>query len=229
MTVSLLILVEALVAFVGTHFLLSHPMRGPLVRAIGEKPFRGLYSLLAIITFVWVIWAYMDAPYVAWWPQLEVLRWPVNIVMLCASILLGGSFVSPNPFLKIMGPGLQETPEVKGVFLITRHPFMWGVALWAFSHAAINGDARTVLLTGGMAILALVGAALQDRKLEHRLGALWADFERQTSFVPFGAVLAGNAKLRGLGLKPILVGVVLYALLVGGHPHVIGVRALPIF
>ena len=38
------------IAFVGLHFLLSHPLRGPLVRAMGERPFQGLYSLVAIVT-----------------------------------------------------------------------------------------------------------------------------------------------------------------------------------
>jgi hypothetical protein len=30
------------IAFVGLHFLLSHPLRDPLVRAVGEGPFRGI-------------------------------------------------------------------------------------------------------------------------------------------------------------------------------------------
>jgi uncharacterized membrane protein len=44
--------------FVGTHFLLSHPLRGPLVRSVGEGPFRGIYSLVAIITFLGMIYFY---------------------------------------------------------------------------------------------------------------------------------------------------------------------------
>ena len=39
------------IAFVGLHFLLSHPLRGPLVGRLGEKGFQGLYSVLAILTF----------------------------------------------------------------------------------------------------------------------------------------------------------------------------------
>ena len=37
--------------FVGLHFLMSHALRAPLVRAVGEGPFRGIYSLVALITF----------------------------------------------------------------------------------------------------------------------------------------------------------------------------------
>ena len=45
-------------AFVGTHFLLSHPLRAPLVRAMGEGAFRGLYSLIAAITLGLMIYFY---------------------------------------------------------------------------------------------------------------------------------------------------------------------------
>ena len=43
-------LVAASLAFVGTHFLLSHPFRAPLVSKLGEKGFAGFYSLVALLT-----------------------------------------------------------------------------------------------------------------------------------------------------------------------------------
>ena len=36
------------IAFLGTHFLLSHPLRAPLVARVGEQAFLGLYSLVAL-------------------------------------------------------------------------------------------------------------------------------------------------------------------------------------
>ena len=39
------------IAFVGTHFLLSHPLRRPLVRAVGGRPFQGIYSIVSLIAF----------------------------------------------------------------------------------------------------------------------------------------------------------------------------------
>lgn len=227
LTGSFLNLAAALIAFVGGHFLLSHPLRAPIIRAVGEKPFRGIYSVFAILTFIWVILAFRAAPYVALWPQLEILRWPVNVVMICTCILVVGGFLVPNPFIQSMTGELKGPPQVKGVFIITRHPLMWGIGLWAFSHAAINGDERTVLLTIGMAVLALAGAAMQDAKLEQRLGAAWTAFEARTSFLPFAAIITGKARLRDVGLMPVIAGVGLYVLLVAGHRHFIGVRALP--
>ena len=54
--------VVASVAFVGSHFLLSHPLRGPLVRVVGEKGFLGIYSLVAFLTLGWMVMTYKRAP-----------------------------------------------------------------------------------------------------------------------------------------------------------------------
>jgi len=43
----LLPLIAASVAFVGLHVVLSHPLRAPIMRMIGEGPFLGFYSLVA--------------------------------------------------------------------------------------------------------------------------------------------------------------------------------------
>ena len=45
-------------SFVGTHFLLSHPLRRPLVDRLGEGPFRGIYTLVSFATFGLTIWVY---------------------------------------------------------------------------------------------------------------------------------------------------------------------------
>ena len=54
-------LVAASIAFVGTHFALSHPVRAPLVGRLGENGFRGLYSIVSLATFVWAVLAFRAA------------------------------------------------------------------------------------------------------------------------------------------------------------------------
>ncbi|BDT60759.1 hypothetical protein MasN3_42530 [Massilia varians] len=49
-------------AFVGTHFLLSHPWRRPLVKAMGDKGFLALYSLVAFATLGGMAWASPRTP-----------------------------------------------------------------------------------------------------------------------------------------------------------------------
>ena len=52
----------ATAAFLVTHFVSSTPLRPALVAAIGEWPYRGVYSLVAFATLGWMIWAYAAAP-----------------------------------------------------------------------------------------------------------------------------------------------------------------------
>ncbi|HCH94034.1 MAG TPA: MFS transporter, partial [Erythrobacter sp.] len=55
---ALVSLLAASLAFVGMHFALSHPLRAPMARKLGENGFRALYSLVALATFVWAARAF---------------------------------------------------------------------------------------------------------------------------------------------------------------------------
>ena len=48
----------AAAAFVGTHFLLSHPLRKPIVDTVGSAAFLGIYSAVAAATLGWLALAY---------------------------------------------------------------------------------------------------------------------------------------------------------------------------
>src|SRR3990167_7528257 len=60
-------LVLATAAFLATHFVSSTPLRTKLVGAIGEWPYRGLYSLIAFGTLAWMIWGYATAEHEHLW------------------------------------------------------------------------------------------------------------------------------------------------------------------
>ena len=170
------------VLFVGLHFLLSHPLRNPLVRAVGEGPFRGIYSLIALVTFAGMIYFYArigrEPP--LW--QAGEAGWIVgSVLMWLASILFVGSFFK-NPAL-VGAPGPRGGPG--GVLRITRHPMMWAFALWAAVHLAVVGMPKSLVFDGAILILALAGAAAQDAKKKKLMGAAWHEWTAQTSFIPF--------------------------------------------
>lgn len=227
MTGSIGHLILALAVFVGGHFILSHPLRRPLVALLSENGFRAFYSILAALALIWTIFAYRAAPYVEVWAAPDALRWPVNIVMWLACILLAGSFMTGNPYLKLMGGKPKEPVLASGVFAITRHPLMWSFGLWALSHFIINGDLATLWLTGGIALLALLGAYFQDQKLRARIGPLWEDFTKATSYWPFAAMMRGGQKLQAVGVLPVLAGSALYLVLLFAHYWMGGVPAAP--
>ena len=175
------------IAFVGLHFLLSHPLRGPLVRSMGEKPFQGIYSLVALITFGLMIYFYRvigrEPPL---WDAGQA-GWIVGTVLMWfASILFVGSFIK-NPALP-GAPGPAGGPT--GAFRITRHPMMWGFAIWAAVHLMILGQPKSLVFDGAIIVLALPGAAAQDRKKAGLMGEAWHEWTAETAFVPLTRGLA---------------------------------------
>ena len=180
-------LATASVTFVGTHFLLSHPLRAPLAGQVGEKAFAGIYSLIALATFGWMIWAYPEASAESY-PMWDAGRWGfviATLLMWLGSVLFVGS-LRRNPALPRPGKRIERIDEPHGVFAITRHPMMWGFALWAVTHAIVNPTQASLILCAAIAFLALVGAALQDAKKQKLLGTVWREWEGKTSFIPYG-------------------------------------------
>ncbi|PXA99082.1 MFS transporter [Nostoc sp. 3335mG] len=203
-------------AFVGTHFLLSHPLRRPIAGAVGEKAFLGIYSLVAFATLGATVWAYRAAEVTApLWMVGDGLWAVATVVMLMASILMLGSLVR-NPAL----PGAEDqaaTAEAKGVYAVTRHPMMWAFALWGVAHILVYPIAKNLILSGGIIVLALVGAALQDRKKAAAAPQVWPAWEARTSYLPFAAILAGRARFGGFGMHAIGGGVVLWLAATWAH------------
>ncbi|MEO8629965.1 MAG: NnrU family protein [Betaproteobacteria bacterium] len=229
MTGNLAALFAAMLAFVGGHFLLSSPpVRGALVALIGETAFAAMYSLIMLACLAWVIAAYRVAPpHVLWDAGFRSNLVPL-IAMPFAMILAVVGLGSRSPTL--MGGGAlfrHGAVEVRGVFTITRHPFLCGAALWAIAHLVANGDAASVLLFGGMAILAIAGMFAIDHKRSLKLGDAWASYVGHSSRFPFAAAVAGRTRVdwAGIGwLRPAL-GVVLYVVLLFAHDWLFGVPA----
>lgn len=108
-------------------------------------------------------------------------------------VLLLGS-LRANPALP--APGAQQVAarrQPNGVFAVTRHPMMWGLALWALAHIALWWSWRTNIVALAILVLALVGAHLQDRKKEALMGRAWTSWEARTSYWPrWGKLLSAG-------------------------------------
>lgn len=191
-------LVLACIAFVGTHFLLSHPLRAPIVARTGEGAFLGIYSAVAFGTLGWMVWAYRAVPDESFlWDVGDALWALATAIMLLASVLFMGSLLG-NPAMPNPNGGDEAPPaDARGVFAITRHPMMWSFALWSLAHALVFPQAANLVLVGTIAFLALVGARAQDMKKEQLRPAFWRGWEAKTSYWPFAAVASGRARLGG--------------------------------
>jgi uncharacterized membrane protein len=113
---------------------------------------------------------------------------------------------------------------VRGIVRITRHPFMWGVGLWAGAHILANGDLASLVLFAAVGVLALLGTLLIDRKYAARRGPDWQEFAAATSNLPLAAVFAGRQRLAfaEIGWWRVALALAVYALLLAAHPWLFG-------
>jgi len=192
MTLTLIVLFSAL--FAVTHLVLSHgPIREGFVKTIGQWPFRGLYSLISFLT--------LGPAAVLWWqnrhlgPVLwEMPFWPERIIagllVLFGFFLFFQSLATPSP-----ASMMPAKNEARGILRITRHPMNMGITMWALAHLLANGTAGDVAFFGSLAVIGVIGPFHQDARLKRSKGEDFIEFCRQTSVMPFSAILGRRNRL----------------------------------
>src|SRR6185312_5162976 len=193
-------LLLAVAFFLAIHLLVSGTrVRDALTGAIGQGPYMGLFSLVSLAGLVWLAFAFGrahgDQANDVLWSVTPVTRIVQIVLQLAAMLLIVPGLTTPNPTSVRMEGRLQRPDVVRGMLRVTRHPFLWGVALWALGHLLVNGDAAGIILFAGMLALALFGTVSIDAKRKRALGKSWDAFAAQTSNVPFAAIAAGRQRL----------------------------------
>jgi len=115
--------------------------RQSMIDRLGENGWRGVFSVLALASLVFLIWAFGQARQVTgvlyvtplWMTHLTAL------LMLIAMICLSASFFPPG---KIAG--------------FAKHPMVLSVKIWAFAHLLANGETASVILFVGILIWAVI-------------------------------------------------------------------------
>ena len=186
----------AWILFGGGHLLLSsRRLREPLIARLGALPFRGVYSLMALATFVLLVRSYGEAKHTG--PLLWNLAGVPGIRTLSLSLTALGltlalaSLFQPKP--TDMLPSASK--GAIGFARVTRHPLFLFFGLVALSHLLVNGFLADVVFWLGFVVFGLVGSAHIDaRKRAADPEGLRAYFE-ETSLLPFGAIVAGRNRL----------------------------------
>jgi uncharacterized membrane protein len=222
-----LVLASVLFAFIhlgisGTH------VRDTLTGRIGQAGYMILFSVLSVLDLVWMIYAYNHAPYMPTWGNPGWAKALAVLLMLPAFLFVVIGLTTPNP-TAVAQEKLASRPPV-GIVTITRHPFLMGTALWSLLHLLANGDLASLLFFGSLAVVSVAGPASIDAKRRRALGApVWDSFASQTSIVPFLAIVQGRTKAdyAGVGSWRPVAGFLAYAVMLGGHSHIVGVSPFP--
>ncbi|RLQ23566.1 NnrU protein [Seongchinamella sediminis] len=132
-----------------THLLpsISAPARAALVARIGENGYKGLFSLLTLAALALIIvgWRSIDQPGYLYTLPL----WTRHLGMLLVLVA----------FILFVASG--QPTRIKQYL---RHPQLTGVILWAGAHLMMNGDARSLVLFGGLGLWALLEIIFINRR-----------------------------------------------------------------
>ena len=148
----MIIFVAGLLLFLGVHStrIFAEGWRGATIARIGERPWKGIYSVLSIASFVLLVWGYGQARgQMPLWNPPAVMRYVTVILMLPVFVLFVAAYMPRN--------------AIKAKL---HHPQALSVKLWAFAHLLSNGNLADVLLFGGFlawAILSFTAARKRDR------------------------------------------------------------------
>lgn len=122
--------VAGLIVFLGVHLLpAAQPLRARLVAALGDRPYRGVFSLVSLAGFALVIVGYGMTQR---GPQLFA---PSHAAVAAA------------PYVVTIALVLFAAANMRGhTRRVVKHPMLLGLALWAGVHLAANGDLRGTIL-----------------------------------------------------------------------------------
>ncbi|HXZ06976.1 MAG TPA: NnrU family protein, partial [Paraburkholderia sp.] len=154
------VLIVGLVIFLGIHSVrvLAGPWREAQIARLGEKGWKGLFSVASVIGLLLIIWGYGIArrePVLLWTPPV----WAPHLAALLtalAFILFPAAHIPGNHFKSVL-----------------HHPMVFGVGLWAFAHLVANGTLNAVLLFGAFLIWAAMDYLL-SRQRDAETGAVYA-------------------------------------------------------
>lgn len=185
-------------AFGGTHVLGSSvAVRTRLIDRMGLRGFKGLYSLVALATFVplcWVYFANRHAGAMLFQPasgMRDVTEW----LMFLALVVLGQSLATPSPLTTEAEMSGHFTAGPSGIQRITRHPMNLAFAIFGAAHMLSNPFASDWAFFGSFVAYGLLSSMHQDRRTLASGREEVARFQEATSLIPFAAVASGKQRL----------------------------------
>lgn len=184
------LLIAGLLIFTVVHLVpaASPGTRTQLAAKLGEKAYRGIFSVVILASLVLIVFGWKAAPPTA------VYQPPAG----------GGPIISALVFFAFV---MFVTSKARTNYRrLVRHPQMMAVILWAVAHLLVNGDSRSVLLFGGLGVWAMFEIVLCNKRD--------GDWDKP-DVVPFSAdlivvVIAGAAFAAFFFLHKALFGVLPY-------------------
>jgi len=170
------LLLTGLLLFLGVHStrIVAEDFRSRQIARMGDKAWKGLYSLASIAGFVLMVWGYglaRQEPIVLWATPVW-LRHVAALLTWVAFVMLAAAYIPGN--------------HIKATL---QHPMVLGVKVWAFAHLIANNTLADLLLFGSF----LVWAVLSFRAAKARDRAAGTTYPRGSLVRTLITIVAGTA------------------------------------
>jgi uncharacterized membrane protein len=140
----LAILVVGLVAFIGGHlFATMRSQRAALVARVGTAPYKGLFSLFALVGIMLIGYGYAVYRATGWIDIWYPPRWTIYVTQI---------LMWPACIFAVAAYSRGE------IWRRLKHPLLVAVKTWALAHLISNGDLGSIIMFGS-----LLGWAVYDR------------------------------------------------------------------
>lgn len=132
-----------LALFLGIHLTraVTPAWRGAQIARLGDKGWKGLYTLVSAVGLGLIIWGFSQARFntVVLWPRIPGMNHAAAALMLIAMILMAAAYVPRNHFKAKL-----------------QHPMTLSVKVWAFAHLIANNTLADVMLFGSFLVWSIL-------------------------------------------------------------------------
>jgi uncharacterized membrane protein len=185
-------LITGLVVFLGVHSLrmFAPHWRAQTMERLGEGPWKGLYSLVALAGLALIAWGFdlaREQPVIVWMPPVG-MRHAASLLTLLAFVLLAAAYV----------PGNQIKARL-------HHPMVLGVKSWALAHLLATGMLAHLLLFGSFLVWAVLNFR-SARQRDRAEGMSYAPGTVRATVITLVLGVAGWAAF-AFGLHGLLIGI----------------------
>ena len=184
----MLLLWTGLALFIGVHLLPSTPLRDALQGAVGDKPYRLLFTAVALAGLVLIVIGYKQAPFEMMFAPKPWARSAAFAAMPVAFILLAAANM-PGYIRKFTG-----------------HPMMIATLVWSTVHYFANGELAAVWLFGSFMVwsaISILSSTLRGQESRAAAKPVAVKFDViavVSGLVLYAAVMHGHGWLFGRAL-----------------------------
>lgn len=182
-------MLAGLAIFFAVHLIpVKQALRTKLMGSMGELVYKGLFALVSLVGFYFIVVGKAQAPFISVWTPPDFFRHITMLLVLLAFLILPAAYIPSNIKVKL------------------KHPMLVAVKLWALGHLLANGDLASILLFGSFLAYSVVDRISVKKRGLAPVAAkhpFWRDaLVVILGFVAYGLVAMKHAYLFGV---PVIV------------------------